>query len=224
MEAAAQQGGQQGGSAATLARDGAELFGRAFNAIPYAVLVVDDDVRILAMNAMSGSLFGERPELVLSRRGGDALHCVHAVGAPGGCGTAEACSTCVVRTSVTRTCREGAVIRRPAHMQLHGHDRVEEVYILVSTGPFPGAPGEHDRPGSRLAVLMFQDIGELVSNQGLVPVCMHCHKVRDTAGAWQPMDLYLKQHLDVDVTHGLCKACLEKHYPDFSEARSPAST
>jgi hypothetical protein len=63
---------------------------------------------------------------------------------------------------------------------------------------------------------MFQDIGELVSTQGLVPICMHCGRVRDLSNQWAPMERYLRDRLDLDVTHGLCPACLKKHYPDYT--------
>ena len=63
---------------------------------------------------------------------------------------------------------------------------------------------------------MFQDIGELVSTQGVVPIGMRCRRVRDTSDGWAPMEQYLKDHLDLDMSHGVCPDCLKKYYPEFS--------
>ncbi|MGO9310930.1 MAG: PAS domain-containing protein [Spirochaetia bacterium] len=180
-----------------------------FDAIPSPLFVVDDDVRIVAFNEAGAALLGDKPALTLNTRGGEALHCMHATETIGGCGASEACKTCVVRTSVRLTCRDGVVVRRPQRMQLVGSQGARDIYLLITTNPLPGI----DRP---LAVLMFQDIGELVSTQGLVPICMHCRQVRDGPGRWASMEAYLKDHLDLDLSHGLCPDCLKKYYPDLA--------
>jgi hypothetical protein len=185
------------------------LYGALLDAVPYAVFVVDDDVKILAFNEAAAPLLGAPPTLALNTKGGEALHCIHSTETIGGCGASEACKTCVVRNSVGLSCRDGVMVHRPQRMQLVGPQGTSEVYLLVTTNPIPGT----DPP---LSVLMFQDIGELVSSQGLVPICMHCRKVRDTSDSWEPMERYLKDHLDLDVSHGLCPECLKKHYPEFS--------
>jgi hypothetical protein len=186
-----------------------DFFGATLDAIPFPLLVVDADVKIVAFNLAASPLLGDAPSLAINTKGGEALHCIHSTEAIGGCGASEACTTCVVRTSVSRSCHDGVTIRRPQRMQLVGPNGVSDLYLLITTNPFHGM----DRP---LAVLMLQDIGDLVSNQGLVPVCMHCRKVRDASNEWSPMETYLKVHLDLDVSHGLCPECLTKHYPELS--------
>jgi hypothetical protein len=42
---------------------------------------------------------------------------------------------------------------------------------------------------------------------------MSCGRIRNPQGIWQELPLYLKEQADIDVTHGLCATCLEKHYP-----------
>ncbi len=53
--------------------------------------------------------------------------------------------------------------------------------------------------------------------QGLLPICMHCRRVRSSEEQWQRLDGYLQEHSHLTFTHGLCKDCLEKHYPKDSE-------
>jgi CheY-like chemotaxis protein len=49
--------------------------------------------------------------------------------------------------------------------------------------------------------------------QGLLPICMHCHKIRIDHDAWQKLEQYISEHANVQFTHGLCPECLEKFYP-----------
>ena len=53
--------------------------------------------------------------------------------------------------------------------------------------------------------------------QGILPICMHCHKIRDDKEVWQRLDNYIAEHTDVMLSHGLCPECYEKHYPDYFE-------
>ena len=48
---------------------------------------------------------------------------------------------------------------------------------------------------------------------GLLPICMHCKKIRDAHGTWTVLETYLKARTDADFTHGICPQCLQKHYP-----------
>jgi len=50
--------------------------------------------------------------------------------------------------------------------------------------------------------------------QGIIPICMHCHKIHSDAESWQRIEQYIEAHSDAHFTHGLCPQCLEKHYPE----------
>ncbi len=49
--------------------------------------------------------------------------------------------------------------------------------------------------------------------QGLLPICMHCHKIMEGDDQWLKLETYLSEHTDVQFSHGICPECLEKHYP-----------
>ena len=49
--------------------------------------------------------------------------------------------------------------------------------------------------------------------QGLLPICMHCRKVRDDRDTWQRIETYLAQHSELRFTHSLCGSCRAEHYP-----------
>jgi len=49
--------------------------------------------------------------------------------------------------------------------------------------------------------------------QGLIRICMHCHRILDDAETWQGLEHYIELHSGARFTHGLCPECLEQHYP-----------
>jgi PAS domain S-box-containing protein len=51
--------------------------------------------------------------------------------------------------------------------------------------------------------------------RGLVPICASCKKIRDDDGYWQQVEVYIRDHADVDFSHGLCPDCLKALYPEL---------
>lgn len=62
-------------------------------------------------------------------------------------------------------------------------------------------------------------IGRLESEvhalRGLLPICAHCKKIRDEAGAWHSVEAYVEHHSEATFSHGVCPVCLETHYGDL---------
>jgi DNA-binding response OmpR family regulator len=46
--------------------------------------------------------------------------------------------------------------------------------------------------------------------QGLLPICMHCKKIRNEEDVWERLESYLEEHADVEFSHGLCDDCLAR--------------
>ncbi|MCF7810318.1 response regulator transcription factor [bacterium] len=53
--------------------------------------------------------------------------------------------------------------------------------------------------------------------QGIIPICMHCHKIRDDKDDWKKLEEYVENHSEARFSHGLCPECYEKHYPAFAK-------
>jgi len=49
--------------------------------------------------------------------------------------------------------------------------------------------------------------------QGIIPICMHCHKIRVDEEAWHRLEAYIEDHSDAHFSHGICPECIEKYYP-----------
>jgi signal transduction histidine kinase len=74
---------------------GVEQIGRMLDAITEIVLILNPQRQIVYGNRNAIELLGlDGPGQVLGKRPGEALACIHACEAPGGCGTVEFCSTC----------------------------------------------------------------------------------------------------------------------------------
>lgn len=49
--------------------------------------------------------------------------------------------------------------------------------------------------------------------KGLIPICANCKKVRDDAGYWQHIEVYVRERSDAEFSHGICPACAKELYP-----------
>ena len=63
--------------------------------------------------------------------------------------------------------------------------------------------------------------------QGILPICMHCHKIRSDHESWQRVERYICEHSDAQFSHGICPDCMLKFYglaPDGTSVTPPPST
>jgi len=137
-----------------------DLFGSAdflthlLDAIPSLLFIVDDDVRIYHLNSSALKMLGEKRESVLMRRGGEMLHCVHSEETPEGCGHAQSCKDCIVRSSVGKAFNGKSVYRETSKMSLLTEGRISDVDVSVTSSPF-------EYKGKSFVLLIIEDISEL---------------------------------------------------------------
>lgn len=51
--------------------------------------------------------------------------------------------------------------------------------------------------------------------QGILPICMHCHQIRNDQEMWEKLETYLSKRSDAEFSHSICPRCAEKYYPDM---------
>lgn len=51
--------------------------------------------------------------------------------------------------------------------------------------------------------------------QGILPICMHCKKIRNDKGYWEQVESYISEHSAAFFSHGICPECMKQHYPDL---------
>jgi GAF domain-containing protein len=56
---------------------------------------------------------------------------------------------------------------------------------------------------------------------GLLPICAWCKRIRDDKGYWAQVEAYVKEHSNVEFTHGICPECMEKQRPKAKRVAIP---
>lgn len=56
---------------------------------------------------------------------------------------------------------------------------------------------------------------EVKTLRGFLPICAACKNIRDDKGYWNRIESYIKEHSEVEFTHGLCPDCAKRLYPEL---------
>lgn len=105
------------------------------DAIPSPVLILEKDVTIVDYNAAASAILGKDRSLVLNKRAGEALHCLHSLDVPEGCGRGPACRECVIRNSVNQSLNGEVVLRKITKIEFSMEPESREATVLVTTSP-----------------------------------------------------------------------------------------
>lgn len=62
-----------------------------------------------------------------------------------------------------------------------------------------------------------QALEQIKTLRGIVPICMHCKKIRDDQGYWKRVETYVGEHSEAKFSHGICPACVKEYYPELEE-------
>ena len=64
---------------------------------------------------------------------------------------------------------------------------------------------------------LIQDLRDALSEvkalSGMLPICSCCKKIRNDEGYWEQIENYIRDHADVEFTHGICPECAKSLYP-----------
>ena len=84
-------------------------------------------------------------------------------------------------------------------------------------------PVEFDELAARLAVAdRIQRLHDHVTSlEGLLCICAECKKIRDDAGQWVGVEMYIAGRTDVQFSHGLCPVCVAKTRKAWGLAPAP---
>jgi methyl-accepting chemotaxis protein len=59
-------------------------------------------------------------------------------------------------------------------------------------------------------------LSEIKTLKGIIPICSHCKKIRDDDGYWNQLETYIRDHSEAQLSHGICRECAEKFYPELN--------
>ena len=52
---------------------------------------------------------------------------------------------------------------------------------------------------------------QLLTLEGLLPVCSYCRRLRDEDGNWLPIERYVEARSAAQFSHGICPDCYQEH-------------
>ncbi len=79
---------------------------------------------------------------------------------------------------------------------------------------------QNERALKEKIVALQEALGRLNRLETLLPICMHCKKIRtngDDAGLsenWRHLEQHIMEQTGTEFSHSICPQCLERHYPD----------
>jgi PAS domain S-box-containing protein len=74
-----------------------------------------------------------------------------------------------------------------------------------------------EKERERLISELQEALRNIKTLEGLIPICANCKKIRNDEGFWTHFETYIKEHSDVQFSHGICPECMKKLYPEHSE-------
>lgn len=181
------------------------------NAPHEAALLLDRGLKVLAANQLAAQRLagpGQDPEALVGRDFVDLL--------PAGLAVKEL-------ETLGRAVLEG----QPQHLESRRGQRV----FAESTYPILGEDGKveqlalysrdvtarrrQEAERERLLSDLTKAAQDGKAQEGLLPICAGCKRVRDEHGGWESIEAYLNRQLGNRVTHGLCPDCARKLYPEL---------
>ncbi len=80
---------------------------------------------------------------------------------------------------------------------------------------------EHERDEAEAArdktIAALQDaLKQIKTLRGIVPICAHCKKIRDDAGYWSKVEVYVRDPSEAEFSHSVCPECMKERYPKAS--------
>ncbi len=58
---------------------------------------------------------------------------------------------------------------------------------------------------------------EIRTLRGILPICAHCKRVRNDAGAWEQVEVYVRKHTLAEFTHDICPECAQEHFGKYAD-------
>ncbi len=68
---------------------------------------------------------------------------------------------------------------------------------------------------SKLIGELQDTLKEVKELRGILPICSSCKKIRTDEGYWQNVEDYISHHTHAEFSHGICRECAKKLYPEY---------
>lgn len=180
------------------------------NAVQEPIIVIDRRMRIVDSNTAAQKAFGKDAAALLDCPCHQVAH-----------GLTHPCSENGLDCPVREVFETGRFVRA-----VHRHPRADgtAVWEEILASPLRNGRGEIVAVVEELRdlteVLRHRNLVKELQAQvrrleGILPICGHCKKIRNKSGAWEEVEVYVKDRTDADFSHSICPDCMAKHYAEF---------
>ena len=177
------------------------------DALPIALFLVDRQLHVHWANRHARQMIVDMRAYRDLGKGGAVLGCIHALSTTAGCGIADACSKCTLHHAANEALAGQKACQAKTTLHVRTPTGLKDLHLLVTATPVV-----HDE--QELALLVLQDVSELIRLRSLIPICSSCKKIRNDESYWQTLEAHFRERLDVEFTHGICPDCLKTLYPE----------
>lgn len=81
---------------------------------------------------------------------------------------------------------------------------------------------ESEEKCENLIIELKNALAKVKTLSGLLPVCLHCKKIRDDEGYWNQIETYILEHSDAEISNSICEECAKEHFrtphPDLGKS------
>jgi PAS domain-containing protein len=182
------------------------------DSVPSMIFILDSSMNIVKMNRAAFEYYSEHKENQGKERVGNVLNCIYSLQHPEGCGMSSICGSCMVRNAVLKAVNGEDTRKRKARINHGIDDTGSGTYYCVSSNRILFG-------NSSYTLLVLEDITELITLKGMIPICASCKKVRDDEGFWERIEHYLESKSDLTFSHSICPECTDKIYPEFADKK-----
>lgn len=90
---------------------------------------------------------------------------------------------------------------------------LQEAYLKLQEENAERRKAEEEK--EKIIVQLQEALARVKTLSGLLPICASCKKIRDDDGYWHQVEVYIRDHAEVEFSHGICPECVKKLYPEF---------
>lgn len=94
-------------------------------------------------------------------------------------------------------------------------------YVLLAQDITESKQAETER--QKLVDNLQKALDEIKTLRGIVPICMHCKKIRDDDGDWNTLENHITQNTHAQLSHGFCPDCFENEKTALNKLKLKSS-
>ena len=64
---------------------------------------------------------------------------------------------------------------------------------------------------------LVQASNEIKKLKEIIPICMHCKKIRDGSDNWVKLERYISSRTNSRFSHGVCPDCVDMYYSEYAD-------